>query len=125
MVLLRRRVTLQFQRSHDLGSATSFAPAGALRFRNPAIACHAAGVLAGVLELARQILAGVHRCAAAGAAANGPRILRADRHGPAGSAGEVMARSFWPRSCLHLHWFGDRLDFLQLPFCRAAAHHFL
>src|SRR3984957_10696682 len=68
-----------------------------LCFRHFAWGRPAACLLAGVLELARQVSAGSGRGAAAGAAADGSWILCSGRHGPARPARKTVAILFRPR----------------------------
>src|SRR6266851_193825 len=79
------------------GRSLPFISSGALCFGHPARNRDAGGVLAGVFELARKILAGIHRCIAFGLAADSSWILRAGGHGAARAAGKIVDRAApWP-----------------------------
>src|SRR5260370_28098663 len=63
---------------------------------------YAGSVLAGVFELAREIPARIAGGAAASAAANGARILRARGHGAARAAGKTVDRAVRARPGVHI-----------------------
>src|ERR1700675_992920 len=77
----RQRTKIDSQNRYGL--INSLRPPCGLRIFNFVVDRHAARVLAGVLELARQIFAGSHRGAATGVAAYCSWILCLDRTGPA------------------------------------------
>src|SRR5258706_6299249 len=82
---------------------------------------YARGVLAGVYELAREILARICCSAAACAAADGARILRARGDGAARAAGKTVDRALRPRTGGHVRRTNHGVSTVQLPVCGAAA----
>src|SRR6266404_6698453 len=110
------------QGSPENGSAALVDQAGDLRLRDSSLVRSPAGVLAGKFAMARQILIGIDRGAAAGAAAHRSWILRAVSDGPARTARQAVSDSVRPRIGVYLWRTGDRVGHLQPPVCRSAAH---
>src|SRR5690242_430168 len=86
---------LPARRRNNHGSTLTLPSARAMRYRHSFPGRDAAGVLAGVFELARQVFAGSRRGDALGVAANGAGILRATGNGPARPAGKIVGDAFW------------------------------
>src|SRR5260370_32087064 len=83
--------------SPENGSAAIVDQAGDLRLRDSSLVRSPAGVLAGKFAMARQILIGIDRGAAARAAAHRARILRAVSDRPARTAWQAGAGGGRPR----------------------------
>src|SRR5882724_3862041 len=103
------------------GSDVVVGEAGGLRGGNFASAGHAAGVLAGVHEVALEILAGSDCSAAAGAAADGAGILRAGGDGIAWAAWAALDGAVWPQPGVYVQRAGAGVGVVQLAVCGAAA----
>src|SRR5258708_36742139 len=76
--------------SPENGSPALVDQAGDLRLRDSSLVRSPARVLAGKFAMARQIFVGIHRGAAAGAAAHRSWILRAVGDGPARTAWQAV-----------------------------------
>src|SRR5271169_3386438 len=86
----------------EYGRAAALPEARSLRFHDSSCEWAPAGVLAGLFELARQVLTGSRCGAAARPAANRFRILRTGRHGASRTAGKIVASVFRSRLGIHV-----------------------
>src|SRR6266849_6476605 len=82
---------------------------------------HAGCVLAGVFELAWKIPARIRGGVAAGAAADGARILRPRGHGAARTSGKTVDRAVRPRTSIHIRRADSGVGAVQLSICGPAA----
>src|SRR6267143_2469293 len=98
---------------------------GGLRGSNIADHRHAGSLLARVFNLARKISPGIAGGAAAGVAANRPRLLCAGSHGAARPTRKTLDRPLWPRPGVHLHRTDSRLGAVQLSICSATSYRFV
>src|SRR5882762_11033874 len=104
------RVQREVEKRTANGSIVVVDEVGGVRGGDIARDRYAGGVLAGVYELAREILTRIAGGAAACAAADGARILRARSDGAARAAGKTVDRTLRPRTGVHVRRtdHGDR-----------------
>src|SRR5260370_29524726 len=95
--------------SPENGSPALVDQVGDLRLRDSCLVQSPARVLAGKFAMARQIFVGIHRGAAAGAAAHRSWILRAVGDGPARTAWQAVAGGVRPRIGVYLQRTGGPL----------------
>src|SRR5260370_39514804 len=93
------------QRRH--GRIAALDTTGAVRFGDFDCYRHAAGVLASVFTMAREIFAGGDHRIASGIAADGAWVLHAHRDGTARAAGRIVADGVWTRTSVYVQWLGD------------------
>src|SRR6267378_1579717 len=100
------RVQREVEKRTANGSIVVVDEVGGVRGGDIARDRYAGGVLAGVYELAREILA---------------RILRARGDGAARAAGKTVGRALRPRTGVHVRRTDHGVSTVQFPVCGAAA----